>query len=548
MAGLGDPVSGAYFFNRKTELELLTRRVDSFLTENERRNIALIGLRKIGKSCILEELIKRNSGKKCLFIPIYLPESGLEDFTQRVVGSIVINALTKNNEKIDAGLTIQQVIIRLTKYYPETAAWLTTVILNTLENGKVVSLKTILSAFDVFQKESKLALIVILDEFQRLTEYDLKAPTFREFIMKQNEILFIVSGSSVGMLNQIIQSSESPLFGHIERVPIGPFNFESSVELVNKKLNLYSINQTEIGFLYELTNGNPYYLDILTFRIKDLMKENRITAISNELFIRAITFEMFTAGGAIYSHLSALLEVSLEKRGFGTYIEILKAIANGNSRVSDISKESGVELTSLPRYMKRLVELELIARDEIPGERGAEYHFVDNLLELWLKEVYMLRENPLMSGLETKKKQFEERISKILSEYKREIGTGNEARVRELFRLLDGRDKIHGKSIPRFEKVDSFDDGKCEIDILAKINDKIWVGEVSDSKVSMAEINHFEKKLEESKISYTDKFYVALQGIDDKCLKYCKENEILVLTKEGTNELLKKYKKRRILL
>ncbi|MFH1752407.1 MAG: hypothetical protein ABH821_05730, partial [archaeon] len=75
MVGLGDPVYGKDFVNRVKELDLLSRRLDSFIGEGQKRNLALIGLRKIGKTSIIREFIKRNLNKNCVFVHIYLPEA-----------------------------------------------------------------------------------------------------------------------------------------------------------------------------------------------------------------------------------------------------------------------------------------------------------------------------------------------------------------------------------------------------------------------------------------------------------------------------------------
>ncbi len=545
MAGLGDPVSGENFINRQYELDLLNRRLASFVN-GSRRNIAIIGLRKIGKSSIIQEFIQRNKKEgQYIFIQVYLPEANKGRFIVKVIGSLIVNALKKKNEKIEPQLSMNKALNLFSKHYPRTGGFAYKMVYE-----KNAEINELLTLFRIFQKESELFLIIIFDEFQRIVGYGFRSPIdeFREFIMKHDKLWFIVAGSAVGMLNELINSSESPLFGHFEEIQIKEFNFESSAELIRTKLNPFSGSQEQLGFIYELTNGNPYYIDILTFRIKDIMQAETMQQLSDNTMINAIYFEMFSPSGAIYNHLSSLMEISFEKRGFGSYIEILKSIASGSQRASEIADKSGIELSSLPRYLKKLNELDIIRKREKIGKKVSQYYFVDEMLELWLNDVYVLRENPLISSLDTKKREFENRISQILSTYKSEIGKGNEARIRELLNLLDGTDKFHGLIIPKFDSVESFDNGKDEIDIVAKNNTCAWLGEIKDSDVKIGDIKKFLEKTERVfNQNQIKKIFIALSGIEQKCDDFCKKNNVLLLNRDEINTLLKKYKRKRIL-
>ena len=549
MSGLGDPVSGDFFFNRGKELDLLKRRLDTFINEGQRRNIALIGLRKIGKSSLIDEFIKRNEKiDKCLFLSIYLPESGGTDFILRAIGRLVVGGLSKKEESLPTPLTASNAINLISKYYSKTAQ-VATELLRQMGTDSPPSLENLLTFFHIFQNESKLFLVIVFDEFQRICDYDFKFPIdiLREFMMRENNIWFIVAGSSVGMLNRLITSSTSPLFGHLEICPVKEFSFESSKEFIEKKLRPYIVPDTAIGFLFEITNGNPYYLDIITFRIKDITKEKNTQRISNEILIKALTVEMFSSGGAIYLFLSSLLETSFERGGFGSYVDILKAVAKGNARVSEISKEAGLPLSSLPRYMKKLLELDIVGKRTAEKGNYTEYYFIDTIFELWLKEVYVLREESLIPALETKKKEFENHFNQIFSSYKTEIGKGNEARVRELFQLFDGTDKICGEIVPKFDSVDNYTVNGDELDILAKQGDNLWAAEVTDSNINIGDIKKFIEKVNRLGLSIANKIFIALSNIEPKTDSFCKDNKICLWNKNDVNIFMKKYGRKRIL-
>ncbi|MEW6680266.1 MAG: hypothetical protein AB1297_04475 [bacterium] len=101
----------------------------------------------------------------------------------------------------------------------------------------------LLEIFELAQKESSSLLIVLLDEFQRLIDYNLSSPIdiFREKIMFQKKIWYIISGSAVGMMNRIISSSDSPLYGHFEMLRVGEFSYEDSREFLLNRLYVFSL-------------------------------------------------------------------------------------------------------------------------------------------------------------------------------------------------------------------------------------------------------------------------------------------------------------------
>ncbi|MFH0954491.1 MAG: ATP-binding protein [Candidatus Micrarchaeota archaeon] len=545
MAGLGDPVSGEYFINREQELGVLQRRLDGFLKGEQKRNIAIIGHRKIGKTSLTSEFIKKNKSKDCLFVPIYIPENSPGSLMRRAIGELLAAAVFHKTQKMSSFLNLNDVIALAREHFPKTV----NVALNFPEtDDDPEAFRRILILFDALQKESGLPLVIIFDEFQRLADpkYGNAIDSFREMIPKQALIWYLISGSSVGMLTQIVSSSDSALFGHFEQQLIGEFDFTNSVKLIQHRLKDVKIGQTETAFFYELTNGNPYYLDLISFRIKDLCAERGIDRVNDDVIVTALTFELFTAGGGIYTHLTSLIEQSFEKRGFGTYVELIKAIAKGNTRLADIGRESNIELTSLPRYVKKLIDLDFIKK--VDGPDTVNYLFIDEMFQDWLKNVFLLREDTFSPDITTKKKVFEKKMTEILGNYKTEIGKGNEARVRELFQALDGTDRIGDYALPKFDSVSNFNFQGVEIDIVAQANKQEWFVEVTDSYLDIGDAKEFLKKLEKIGRKEKNKILVGLNGIKPTLEEFCKQNDIRLLRLSEINLLLKKYSKKRILL
>jgi uncharacterized protein len=556
---LGDPVSGRDFFDRNREMGILFSTLEEFKNK-EKRNIALIGIRKIGKTSIIKEFIRRLNKSKpdIVCLDIYLPEQSPQNFFRNCIGAILLELMRSIKFNVKSTITIEEAMKIVENDFPRSSIGIRNMINYLSNNNFDEAFNYLFQLFDVIKEETKNCVIVFLDEFQRLQEYSIsiKSPLdkFREKVMNQNEILYIISGSAVGMLNRLISSTNSPLYGHFESLTVRGFEFKDAYEfIVKKKAEKFPIGDTHISFLYEVTNGNPFYLDILIHRLKRYCKFNKLSRINDNAIEEVLINEVFKAEGSIYAYFSLLLEQSLEKSGSSYYTEILKSIALGKRRPSQISKNIGIPMTTISPYLRRLQELELIGRSDLTkkNSRVAEYEILDSLFELWLKYVYSVRQNPLLKDISIKIKVFKDNISKILQDYNSEIGRGNESRIRELFRAFDN-DELMGLTIPKFDSVERVDVNNEEIDLFCKTEEEIWVAEISKTKIDKAEIDKVKAKLnnlpKEDKDKIKEVIIIPLKDITENAINFAKEQKYHIWTLQEINRLLKRKSMFRILI
>ena len=554
---LGDPVSGKDFFGRKKEMETLSSILEESKNE-EKRNVALIGIRKIGKTSIIKEFIRRlnNSEPDILCLEIYLPEQSPVSFFKSCIGSILLELARSIRRNIGPNTTIEQMMKIMENDFPISSLGLTNLMYYVSQSNFDEAFSYLFQLFDALRDETKSTIIVFLDEFQRLQEYDvsINSPVdkFREKIMNQKEILYVISGSAVGMLNRLISSTGSPLYGHFELLIVRGFEFEEARKFILGKKAELSIGESHLSFLYEITNGNPFYLHLLIHRLKRYCRLNGMQRIDDRMMEGVLMEEVFKVEGGIYSHFSLLLEQSLERKISRYYAEILKSIALGNRRPSQIARDIGMKHSTLSPYLKRLQELELIRKAD-PSKKNskiAEYEILDSLLELWLKHVYSVRQNPLLKDVSTKLKVFKDSISEILEVYNSDIGRGHESRIRELFRKFDN-EYLMGLSIPKFDSVESVNVNNEEIDLFCKSNDKIWVGDVSKT-INRKEIEKMERKINslpvEDKKKLKEVIIIALKDITPNAVGYAKELGYHVWSLEEVNRLMKRKSMFRILI
>ena len=86
-----------------------------------------------------------------------------------------------------------------------------------------------------------------------------------------------------------------------------------------------------------------------------------------------------------------------EVQDVGSYFSIIRAIASGNMRISDIASALSLPATSLSKPLKTLCDLDILEREVPPTEKNIEtskkgqYRIKDNFLAFWFRFVYPMR-------------------------------------------------------------------------------------------------------------------------------------------------------------
>ena len=78
----------------------------------------------------------------------------------------------------------------------------------------------------------------------------------------------------------------------------------------------------------------------------------------------------------------------------GSYFSVIKAIAAGNSKLSAIASMLEVKATSLTKYLKTLMDLDILEREVPITENNPEkskkglYKIKDNYIRFWFAFIY----------------------------------------------------------------------------------------------------------------------------------------------------------------
>jgi AAA+ ATPase superfamily predicted ATPase len=262
-------------------------------------------------------------------------------------------------------------------------------------------------------------LVVVFDEFQRFQKvhpsFISQMQRFWDLKGRESNLFLIVSGSSVGMIRKIFLDGDAPLFRRADNIlTLRPFEPRACLAILKDLGVEEPAAQLD---LYLLFGGTIYYYTFL--------EKYGCTDLSSALD-RLVLNDL----APLRREMS---EVMIEEFGreHATYYEILAAIAEGKMAQKEIADFTGRAATSLPPYLRDLVDLLGILEYRVPvtedrhRSKMGRYVFSDNFFRFYARYIY--RNMSLYEG-----GRYDLLKGRILSEWKGFSGRAFEEMVRAL--------------------------------------------------------------------------------------------------------------------
>lgn len=226
-------------------------------------------------------------------------------------------------------------------------------------------------AFDAMLKKEKIA--IIIDEFPFLIQSNKDIPSIFhkiwELIMKNENIMLVLSGSSVAVMESEVLDKKSPLYGRrTGQWQLQPLHFSYLKEFLP-----YSLE--ELAMVWYVTGGIPAYLP--KFSPKQSFWENIQNAVLKK---------------GTYLYTEAELLLNDEFREPKNYKLIFKAIALGCHTLGEICNNTGLDKSMVSKYLDVLKGLHIV-REEIPVTASRKfkrrlYLICDPYFNFWFRYVY----------------------------------------------------------------------------------------------------------------------------------------------------------------
>ncbi|MEK6893299.1 MAG: ATP-binding protein [Nanoarchaeota archaeon] len=367
------------FKNRVEELAFLNEIYET----GSAKLVVLYGRRRVGKTELLKEFLKKHKG-------LYI--------------------LARQESEIEQ---LKKISSQIAEYY----------------NDEVLKANPFSNWDTLFLYLSKKPRIpVVFDEFPYIVQSSRKITTILQDYwdnkFSKQDAFFVLCGSSINMMEKLL-GKKSPIYGRrTEQILLEPLKFRDACLFFPEKMSL-----KERILNYVVLGGMPAYL--LEFDFNKPLRENILSNIirKNKFLYQDVLF--------------ALREELKEPRN---YFSILYSISKGNTKARQIVNDTGLEKSFVNKYLSVLIDLQLVER-RIPiteksfsKSRNGIYLLRDNFFKFWFRFVF---ENQEYIEQEKQDKLLDEKIMPELNTFAGRIF--EDIAISELIRNKRYRDYFFGR-------------------------------------------------------------------------------------------------------
>lgn len=216
----------------------------------------------------------------------------------------------------------------------------------------------------VFIRAEKERIILVIDEYPYVAR---SSPSLASVLQRlidtyksSSKLFLILCGSSMSYMEDEVLAYKSPLYGRrTAQFKILPFSFEECLSL------WHGMEPEDQALLYGVTGGTPPY--VLQMDTGCTVEEN-----VKRTFLDPSSF--------LYEEPENLLKQ--EVREPALYNAIISAVAQGATRISEISSKTGESTSIVSSYIRSLMELGVLEKETPYGEKPGRktiYRIADNM-------------------------------------------------------------------------------------------------------------------------------------------------------------------------
>lgn len=543
------------FTNRQTELAELAHYRDTLL-RGQPEHAALFGPRRIGKTLLLKEFLRQTLEQKVAVAPIYMDFTFLcsspEQFAAGYVGHICYWLVTQGGETPEPYLTPTELPNQLLLAGERDLYEAVRPIMRLLERTQVDRQALLRQAFrfpQAVREQRGVPLLLILDEFQEIRTLENfpqarnALALFRAALQVQEGILYLLAGSAITVLTQILSDPAAPLFAQFAKLPMGPFSREETARLVTKLLP--GATDPQIAYvIHHLTGGYPFYVQALCRRTTTRVDALGMS-LSPETVKEAFVVETLSTSGRIYDFCRYIYDLSLQQAtGYGSLKAVLQILAvEEGLTAADVGRQLRVTPATASDYLRWLREVDLVSLQE------GRYYFRDPVLRYWVAHATQGVE----VGARATGVDIADLIAKLDARFQaaaRELGVSQEARVRELLRRFAGQEatgQLFGRPeeiirLPHVISVDAYrsPDGQVELDAVAQTAGGTWIAEVKwgGRQVSQRNLERLQANADAAQLPAPETlWYISRSGFSQGARDYARERGILLTDRAGFETL-----------
>ncbi len=247
----------------------------------------------------------------------------------------------------------------------------------------------------VFDLARTRRIVFVIDEYPYLALSDRSVSSVLQHYIDAekdtSKLFLILCGSSMSFMEHQVLGYKSPLYGRrTAQIRVEPFTVMQAAKL------LHTSNSENVVSWYGIVGGVPLYLE--QFNPSMNLQEN-------------MAFNVLRPASFLYGEPDSFLQQ--EVREPARYNALIRTIAKGEGKLTEIADSTGIERSAATGYIKGLMELGII-RQEKPvvdaNRKKVRYVLSDNLFRFWYRFVPQYL-TPIQAG------RFEEVSSLIASKH-----------------------------------------------------------------------------------------------------------------------------------
>jgi AAA+ ATPase superfamily predicted ATPase len=227
------------------------------------------------------------------------------------------------------------------------------------------------SALDaVYDLAKEKRVVLAIDEYPYLADsYKSFSSLLQQQIdgkYKNSKLFLILCGSSMSFMENQVLGYKSPLYGRrTAQFKINPFDFFDTMTYY-QNFDIY-----DLAAIYGITGGIPQYLEQIddSQSVEENIKRNFLDP-------------------AAYMFEEPTNLLKQEVREPTNYNAIIKAIAQGGSKLSEIASKTGLGTSAISAYLKNLISLGIVKKEtpvsEKPGKKTI-YSIQDSMFRFWYR-------------------------------------------------------------------------------------------------------------------------------------------------------------------
>lgn len=377
---------------------------------------------------------------------------------------------------------------------------------------KETGFKDWITAFIYLKERAKTQkFILAIDEYPYLAETDTATSSIFQKgwdeYLKDTNIYMILCGSSIAMMESELLSYKAPLYGRFTgKLHIEPMSYESSRKFYP------GLDFEQFLSFYSITGGMPAYMQQFS---------------QYDSCLNAIEALAWDKQGLFHDEVNSMLKQEL--RTPNNYFAILKAVAFGKTKVSEIANDSGLEAQLVNKYLDTLIRLQLVKREvPITEDKPAKskkgiYILTENYVRFWFQYVYAFASDLEIGNLRQVKKEFKKKSHILAAVAYEQIARLNLQSLSQQLFPMDSVGRYWDKNV-EIDGIGFNVDQKKIVFMEAK-----WSESIQDVR-TLNKLREKSKHVPWNKNDRKDNFVIySKSGFDDDLLSLNKEKENLLL-------------------